>query len=245
MATPGLGLVPVAINQNNKETTINNADLAVEQASNRPTDVDMSAGDVTLSNTTYTRNFVFKCSGQTVSRDLTIPLELTVGNACYRTFCVINESMLYSVVVGGITGAAVTINPQSGALLSSDGVDVTSLVSFDAGGTPVDLGAFWRDILTNDCIILAYKFARAVTIPEDAVGSQASCGTNPTATATLLIKLNGATVGNLVIDTGGVPTWTISGGIAAVAGDELIIHGPTSADVTLADVNLTVVGYRS
>lgn len=244
MATPGLGISQVQANQNAKELTINNADLALEQAGNRPTDIDMSGGNVTLSSTTYTRNYAFKCSGQTANRDLIVPLELTLGNPCYRTFCVLNLDSVYTITVKGATGATVTVNPLSGAMISSDGVDLTALVVFDAGGSPVDLGGFWRDVLTNDCIVLAYKFTRSVAIAVDAAGSQASCGTNPTATATLNIKLNGGLVGTLVFSTGGVPTWTIAGGIAAVAGDELIIHGPVSADATLADVNLTVAGFR-
>lgn len=244
MASPNLGIIPVADNQSSKEVTINNADLAIEQATQRTLAVDMSAGNVSLSNTSYTRNYLFKVSGQTASRNLTVPLELTLGNACQRVFGVVNLSTLWPVVVKGATGATVTIGPLGGALLYSDGVDINALFTFDASGTPVDLGGFWRDVLTNACIVMTYKFARSVSIAVDAAGSQASCGTNPTATATLDIKKNGSNIGTLEFSTGGVPTWTLGGGATFVAGDELSIVGQVSADATLADVSVTVVGYR-
>lgn len=244
MASPSLGIVPVAQNQNNKEITINNADLAIEQATQRTLPVDLSTGDVTLTQTLYTRYFLFKVSGQTANRNLIVPLALTVGNPCPRVFAVVNNSNAYSVVVKGATGATVTINPLAGAILYSDGVDIATLLSFDAGGTPVDLGALWRDVLTNACIVLDYKFARAVAFPVNAAGSQASCGTNPTAIATLLIKKNGSNIGTLAFSTGGVPTFTLAGGASFVPGDELKVVGPSSADATLADVLVTFVGYR-
>ena len=240
MASANLGIVPVTQNQNNKEITINNADLAVELATQLTLPVDMSGGDVTLTNTAYTRNFIFKCSGQLANQNLVVPLALTVGNPCQRVFAVLNKSVTYNVVVTGLSGLTVTLTPGGGAMIYSDGTDLNVLFNFTTGGSPVDLGGLWRGVLTNACIVLAYKFARNVTVAVNAALSQASCLTNPTATATLLIKKNGATIGTLVFSTGGVPTWTLAGGASFVPGDELTIIGPASADATLADVDVTV-----
>jgi hypothetical protein len=133
MASPNLGITPLTANQSGKETTINNADLALEYATQRTLAVDMSAGDVTLTNTQYTRYFVFKCSGQTANRNLVVPLQLTTGNAAQRFFAVINLDATYDIVVKGATGATVTIPASSAAYLCSDGVDVTSIIAGTSG----------------------------------------------------------------------------------------------------------------
>jgi transcriptional regulator GlxA family with amidase domain len=65
--TPLLGITELTPNQTGKETTVNDAIVALEAAGNATLAVSMAAGDVTLSVNQFTRSFLFRCSATPTS----------------------------------------------------------------------------------------------------------------------------------------------------------------------------------
>ena len=122
--SPILAIPLVAPTQNDKTTTLNDMSLALEGAANDQLAVDMSGGNVTLTATQYTRFNVFNCSGLTADRNLIVPMTK-------RVFAVRNNSA-FSVIVGGTSGAAVTVLAGDGAVVQNTGVDC---VGYGSGGS--------------------------------------------------------------------------------------------------------------
>ncbi len=123
MASSFLNVTPVSAGQNNKEITINDADLAIEFATQAVLSVDMSGGNVTLTVDQFTRNAVFTFTGTTADRDLIIPSDVGGGaNTARRVFYVKNSSgFIVTVKVSGQAGVPVTAGASG--VLSLDGTD--------------------------------------------------------------------------------------------------------------------------
>jgi hypothetical protein len=123
--TPILGITQVSTSQSGKETTINDAIVALENATNATLTKSMAAGDVTLSSTEATRNFIFKVTGATVARNLKFPV-LVNGNNYNRIIVVQNQSG-YLLTVKFATGAGTTVtipNNQSRLIAATDGLNM-------------------------------------------------------------------------------------------------------------------------
>ena len=101
--TPILGIPEVAINQNQKETTINNAIVWLEGAANDELAVSLATGNAaTVSGPQFTQFQVFVVTGHTAAAHLTVPL-------IKRMFNVDNTGGSFPVTVGGATGATVAV----------------------------------------------------------------------------------------------------------------------------------------
>ena len=88
---------------------------------------------------------------------------------------------------------------------------------------------------------------RAVTFPASLTGSYCKVNTNPTSTATITITFYNAAgvsqaTGSISITTGGVATFTFASPYTTTAGDVLKFAGQSSADATLSDISITLVG---
>lgn len=119
--TPLLGIQELSPTQTGKETTINNAILALEAAENATLAVSMAANIVTLSVAQFTGNFIFRCSGQTGAAILQIPAQVNGVNTS-RIFTVRNSgAYALTVQVNGSSGTVVTLNPNETRLLDVDG----------------------------------------------------------------------------------------------------------------------------
>ena len=106
---------------------------AIDNALNRISVVDMTSGNVSLTESTFTRNGTFRCSGHTVGRTLTIPT--TVGSAPVVTT---NRSFLVdNIGTGDVTithgsGDTQLVGPASIVMVMSDGVDIKLVSRFVA-----------------------------------------------------------------------------------------------------------------
>lgn len=69
---------------------------------------------------------------------------------------------------------------------------------------------------------------------------------DPTSDATFTIKKNGSSIGTIVFEDGSPTnvTITFTSAVSFAAGDLLQITAPGSADATLADISITLVGER-
>lgn len=121
-----LKMVLLTVGQDDPETTANDALVRIEDATQRMLEVDLSAADATLTEDQFTTNFLFKCTGHTVARILTVPLTVD-GEATpiNRSFHVKNEGTSSGTVeVKGITGTGYTVATGKCAHLYCDGTDV-------------------------------------------------------------------------------------------------------------------------
>jgi hypothetical protein len=135
-ATPILGITEVSPSQNNKEVTINDGFLTVEQSLNKTLAVNLTSADATLTTPDFQHNFVFNCSGHTVSRNL-----IVVNQARY--FAVLNSGTGNVVVKAGSFATTYTVVPNDFVLLHSDGSNAVRLLASGlavGGVTPSFLG---------------------------------------------------------------------------------------------------------
>ena len=95
-------------------------------------------------------------------------------------------------------------------------------------------------------LVMIFTAVSNMSFPANFSGSYGSLGTNPTATATYTINLNGTSVGTISISTGGAFTFTSAGGspVSMVAGDRLTIVAQSVPDATLTDVGFSLVAAR-
>lgn len=171
-----------------------------------------------------------------------------------------------TVTAGGLTvaagGATVTGNSTvtgtlgvSGALtVSSGGATVTgnstvtgtlTATSFTAtNGWPYDLFVFYPGVLANSAVLLRHVAVRAWSLPTNASGSALSAGTAATGSTTLTLKKNGSSIGTAVVSASGTTAAFTVTATSFAATDVLTVEGPGTADATLANVALSLLGTR-
>jgi hypothetical protein len=127
--TPLLNIPQVSGSQNNKEITINDAVLALENAMSANLVVSLaSSSDVTLTQTQATRNFIYTATGATVASILRFPN--TIGAVNFnRVICVRNTSgALLTVQFATGAGASVEIpDGQARLILAINGLDMIAV----------------------------------------------------------------------------------------------------------------------
>lgn len=172
--TPILGITQVSASQAAKEVTINDAILALENATNSKLDVSFAAGVTrTLTASETTRNFIFVAVGATAPSTLNIP-NTVFGNNLTRLFVVRNNSG-HGLTVKFATGAGSSIVIPDGAarLLSAlDGVDIivaaepaTTVTFLDLTDTPNAYAGQTGKFLGVNVAENALEFLNAATFP--------------------------------------------------------------------------------
>lgn len=137
-STTILGITQVSTSQSNKETTINDAIVALENATNAILAVSYAAvSTYTLSQTQATRNMMFKATGATGASELKFPTTIN-GNPFNRIFVVRNQSG-HALTVKFATGAGSSVvvpNGEARLIAAMDGLNMIvaaeapSVVSF-------------------------------------------------------------------------------------------------------------------
>lgn len=173
----------------------------------------------------------------------------------------VNGSSIGTVTIS--TGGVFSFSVAATALTQGDKITLTAPSSADATAADIAitlaLSAVTTDSLTINSIAVGFWFPGSPSnnqllakyiapskfvIPANFDRSYGDVGTNPTATATIKIVINGADSGTATISTGGVVTFaTTTGGALEVGiGDIIELEGQASADATLASISLTIVG---
>ena len=243
-----LAISEVAETQANKHLTINEGFAALEQSINARLDINMSAGDYTLLESEFTRNFLFVASGQTSARSLFVPPHIQTVNTTTRFIAVKNGGSfdLAVLVSGASPGAQVSVPPGVTFFCHVKGQDVNVLGSI-GGGISYNVSLFVPTLQPANSEILRYDFPDAVAFNDNFTGSKGSCRVNPTSSASYDIRRNGTSIGSATVSTSGVFTF-ITGGTTTETfnpGDILTIISPVTQDVTLQDVNITLRGLRA
>lgn len=239
--TDNLALSQVGSNQTQKEVTINDKGGQLDAAITENLAVDMSGGNVTLTDLQFRRNITFRCSGQTAARDLTI----STTNVERGLFCVVNEDTTYDVnVKKGSTSIAVP--PEATAIFSTDGTtdDLVKLAEAQAGATPVSVGVFVAGSPGNAELVLYIPFNESVTFPAGLTGSNAVAGVASAANKDFDVQKNGGSVGTISFNTTDVGTFTMASPTTFDPGDILGIIAPATADTNLADIGINLFGTK-
>lgn len=238
-----LNIDQVAENQASPEVTINDAIAEVANAVSDDYTVDLSAGNQSLTAAQYRSALRFNASGVATSgRTVTLP-------GVKRTIILVSASAntdTISLIRGSTT---LTLVPGGTYLVHTDGtanqVDATCIGNI--AGAPFPLGFFVAGTLTATQLMLQYIFDQRVTFAANMAGSKFKNVTNPTSTATITLKKNGALIGatsTASISTGGAATFTTDA-VTFAAGDVLTVFAQLVPDATLADVSFTLHGVRS
>ena len=146
MTTPILNITEVANNQVNQYLTVNEALRALESSFNEIINVDLSSGDVTLTNTSpdyvFSRNSVFRATGNSVPRVLTVPA------SSKGLFIVWNSGTEDLIVKRGLT--EITVPDSSSSLFYADGT-ANGLIGIAGGGggssPEVEIGSIVSGVL--------------------------------------------------------------------------------------------------
>ena len=111
------------------------------------------------------------------------------------------------------------------------------------------IGLFFVATPSSSEVIMLHVATSDFTFPANfsTPTSKGSVGTNPTLSFALDVMRNGASIGTITIGTGGAFTFATAGGVAIgiAIGDTLKIVAPASADATIANVAITLVGTLS
>lgn len=108
-----------------------------------------------------------------------------------------------------------------------------------AASYPMDIGFDVEGLTSNAEVVGRFTFARAAQIAAGASGS-AKAGTAATGSTTYTLKKNGSSIGTAIFGVGGtVATISITSLTTVVAGDQITLVGPATADATLANVGFT------
>lgn len=243
MASSHLNITPVTSGQNNKEITINDADSALELATQKVLAVDMAAGNVTLTASQFTRNATFLCSGLTTARTLNVPQDVGAGaGTAHRTFTVINNSDYTLTVKGATTGTGVALEKSRSALLVSNGAEVYAGTS-GLGNTGIRIGAFVPGDIIDAALLLRYEVVSGFTLPAGLTESKGHLVSTPEGgNLSLSIAKNGTNIGSIdFTDGANVATFSLASSNTFFPGDYLTITAP--ADVYgAADLSFTLLG---
>lgn len=160
------------------------------------------------------------------------------------------------LIGGQITGtASQNVETDSGALLTTAAKGTAFNKNFGTGSTDVATGADMVKALamaitfgTNGkptAFYVLYRFKTAVpfSLPSSLTGSTGDAGTVATASTVFSIKKNGTEIGTATYAAGGtVPTFAASSSTSFAVGDVLSVVAPGTADATLADAEITLLG---
>lgn len=226
MATPILDIPELANGQVDQYITANEAFRLLEDAMADFLSVDLSSGNVTLTAAQYRAYVLFRASGNTVARNLTL-------QAIKRLIIIDNSAgtATLSIIVGSTT---LTLALGKKALVYTDGTTNGLISIFETGGSPIstESGTTYDAMNTDNgkYIRLTNSGAKTVTFRPDSTHLMPPNGEwhfrnvgtgNATLTAGAGVTLNTPSGGSLVIAQGMTVT------VKWVAADEYDVIGQT------------------
>lgn len=236
------GTEPVPIEQDDetyKTTTQAIANLANLSAA---LEVSVAAGNASISASDYQTNTFFLITGATGSPDVTrtITLPAVKRLAAFRSSSANTRPVILSY---GSPAQTTTVYPGSSVLIYTDSTAtgfyrMTEEV-YDFGFSLIGSSSATQATVGRTVI------PRAAIIPASCAGSFGYIGTNPSATVTIDIRLEGASIGTISISTGGVFTFTTASNtpVTITAGNRIEFVRTSSPDVTITDAAVTVAAY--
>ncbi len=171
--TPILGITQVSTSQNGKETTINDAILALEEATNAKLVASLASGNVTLTAFEATRHFIFEVTDAVAASELLFPM--TVNTNPYNRVIVVRNESGHGLTVRFTASGLTTVSIPNGEsrLISADadtGMDVAaeppSVISFlSLTDTPSTFASQAGRFLAVNVAENALEFVTGATFP--------------------------------------------------------------------------------
>lgn len=110
---------------------------------------------------------------------------------------------------------------------------------------PYNLAVFAGGVLGASEVFLLHVLPYAIEIASAAPNSHAVANIAATGSTTVTINKNGSSIGTIVWSASGtVGAFTFSSNVTFAAGDKITLVAPSSADATLADIGITLAGFR-
>lgn len=246
MASPFLNIIPVGAGQNNKEVTINDADLALERATQDILTVDMSAGNVTLSVAQFTRHMVFRCINVNANANLVIPHNVGQGaNTAKRVFSVMHDTeadTTITVTTASGSASSVPLRRAMKAILSSDGANIRP-ITVTGGVEGISIACFVPGEMPGSSPVLRYTSVMDFTLPAGFVGSYGSVQTPPDGGDVVFdIRLNGISIGSMEFADGeSDATFSLAAPRLVLAGDVVSVLSPPDT-YGLVDLSFSILG---
>lgn len=156
-------------------------------------------------------------------------------------------------LAGDVTGAygSNTVTKVRGVTVSSTAPTSNQTLVYNSGATqwePTaqahDLATFYPGTLAASAVLLRHVAVRAWSLPTNASGSALSAGTAATGSTTLTLKKNGSSIGTAVVSASGTTAAFTVTATSFAALDVLTVEGPGTADATLGNVAVSLLGSR-
>jgi hypothetical protein len=113
------------------------------------------------------------------------------------------------------------------------------------GAQPYDLLMFFPGTPTGSQVMGRIIIPRAVSLPASLTGSYSSSIAAATGSTTLTLAKNGTSIGSVNFAAGATSaTFTFASAVSLAAGDLLTLTNQATADATLANVSVSLVGTR-
>lgn len=238
--TPNLGIGHIAENQASKEVTANDAFDKLDLAITNAKALDVTAGNVTVSDADYRGAFAFNIGAvSTAGRTVTLPqIEriVTVTNDAASTASV-------SLVRGT---ASVTLAPGAARVVYTDGTanGLQSLLHGSATGV-IDIGFSKLGKPIGSELVLYMPVGRPLRFPASMPGSYAKARVAATASYTITLKKNSTSFATVAWSAAGTSaTFTAASNTDFAAGDVLSVECPVAADATIEDIGFLFATMR-
>ena len=242
-----LRVTQVEENQNNRYITINNAIRDLEAASNaKLTKTVTGTSPVNLTVEECVRYGLYVATGGTGPFNFVFLGEIDANNA-NRLFVFRNTTSHAATVKSDAAGTTVVVPAGASAWIHQDHDDMVKVAEFNGLTTaPYDVGLFIPGLPEDGVEGFKFVAVRAIDFADDFAGSRGHVGANPTSVAAFDVAKNGTSIGSISISTGGVFTFsTTGGGVSLVAGDRLTLTTPSPQDATLTNVGIVFQGTRT
>jgi hypothetical protein len=240
-ATPNLAIEHILQSQAQKEVTANAAFDALDQAIAGLLELDVSAGGTI----TVDPAAAVTCKMLRLTGTLAADAEAVVPDNPKPYFLHNATAGGFAVTVRTAAGAGVTVDasPDNTAVVYCDGTDVLPISAGGAG--PYDPAMFIAGTHGSGALMAQIVLPRTVIFPADFDGSQGYAQIPATASTTLDVQQNGASIGSITFDTGSsTATFSLAADAIFAPGDRLAIVNQAPADATLADLSITLKGNR-
>jgi len=239
-----LDLEQMTEGQASKEVTVNNKGAEIDAALTEQISLDLSSGNVTVSNANYRRAIQLLWSGVATSgRTVTLP--------AIKRLISIRNPLTSSDSVEIIKGtSSYDLEPGETVMVYTDGTanGADFMPMQPAGNIPYDLPFFFPGMPTPGALMARFIAIRPFTLPQDLPGSQFYSGTDPAdADQDITIKKNNAsTIGTLTFigTVGGGVSVTFSSDVSFVAGDRLELIAPDPQDSAWSDISVSIAARR-
>ena len=144
MSSPNLGITHVAVAQNQKEVTLNDALDALDRAGNDSADLDVSSGNTAVPIVVWRGAFLLRLTGSP-------PTDFTVTVPDGKRVAAIHNTTARTVMLRAATaGATLTVKPGELIIVGARGSDLVPLAASALGGL-YDMGLFIPGLLAVGC----------------------------------------------------------------------------------------------